>query len=258
VKVLDINGFIGKWPYWPVPATEPAEVRDFLDRWNVSQACICSTRSLFVNWQDGNCETLATAQQDSHRFIPFACLGTYELSHHAATEKHDLGRYLKRGFLGFRLYPQHHSYHPLYESFVDDICEQAIALRTPVLLSLRTIMNWGVPAQPLEHVVALVERHPKVSWILSGVNYLHEIRAAVVLLKKFESVHLETSCVMGYHAIDKLVDECGHGQILFGSAAPLQHLGANLEKVTNSDISDDAKEAVLAGNASRLLTPLPQ
>ncbi len=95
----------------------------------------------------------STAQQNPDRFIPFACLGTYELSHRSATEKHELAEYLKRGFRGIRLYPQHHSYHPLYESFVDDICEQAVALRTPVLMSLRVIMNWGVPAQPLEHLL---------------------------------------------------------------------------------------------------------
>ncbi len=58
VRVLDINGFIGKWPYWPVPATEP---KRFVISWTAGtfiKACICSTRSLFVNWQDGNCETL--------------------------------------------------------------------------------------------------------------------------------------------------------------------------------------------------------
>ncbi len=80
-----------------------------------------------------------------------------------------------------------------------------------------------------------------MTWIISGVNYLHEIRAAVALLKRFESVNLETSCVMGYHALEKVVDECGDKQILFGSAAPLQHLGANLEKVANSDYKRQSK-----------------
>ncbi len=211
-----------------------------------------------MNWEDGNREALESAADSTGRLVPFACLGTYELSHRAAIGRHDLSSYLERGFRGVRLYPQHHSYHPLYESFVDDICEQAAALKMPVLTSLRAIMNWGVPSQPLEHVVALVERHPKTNWIISGVNYLHEIRSAVALMKRFETVSLETSCVMGYRALEKLVCECGHEQILFGSAAPIQHLGANLAKVANSELSDHAKQAVLSGNASRLLARVAQ
>ena len=92
-----------------------------------------------------------------------------------------------------------------------------------MLLSLRAIMNWGVPSLDLRDMLSIVERHPRVPWILSGINYLQEIRGAQLLLRRYQSVYLETSCVMGYEAIQKAVKECGHEQILFGSAAPLQH-----------------------------------
>jgi predicted TIM-barrel fold metal-dependent hydrolase len=185
--------------------------------------------------------------------VPFACLGTFELSHHAADRKHDLKAYRERGFRGIRLYPQHHSYSVLCEPFVDDICEQAQSLNFPVLLSLRAIMNWGVPALELRDMLGIVERHPRVPWILSGINYLHEIRCAVMLLRRYSSVFLETSCVMGYEAIQKTVNECGYEQILFGSAAPIQHGRANLEKILHARVGDCAREAILSGNAKRLL-----
>ena len=242
--IVDVNAFIGKWPYWPVPLT----AHETVDR-----ACICSTRSLFVNWEDGNCEVEAVVSHNAARLVPFACLGTLETSHRAADRKHDLAAYRARGFRGIRLYPQHHSYHLLYEPFVDEICEQAESLKLPVLLSLRAIMNWGVPTLELNDMLGIVERHPRVVWILSGVNYLQEIRGAQLLLRKYPSVHLETSCVMGYEAIQKIVSECGYEQILFGSAAPLQHARANLEKILHARVSDTAREAILAGNAKRLL-----
>jgi predicted TIM-barrel fold metal-dependent hydrolase len=251
--VLDINAFVGKWPYWPVPITSTEAVAQKLAEWGINRACICSTRSLFVNWEDGNVEAGCAACERPDVFIPFACLGTFELSHRAADRHHDLAQYRAKGFRGARLYPQHHSYHPLFESFIDVICEQAAALQFPVLLSMRAIMNWGVPSLELSSMFALVERHPRVPWILSGVNYLHEIRASVAFLKKHEMVYLETSCVMGYEAITKLVEECGYEQILFGSAAPLQHGRASLEKVRNARISDVAQEAICCGNAQRLL-----
>ncbi|MGH9689411.1 MAG: amidohydrolase family protein, partial [Candidatus Acidiferrales bacterium] len=67
------------------------------------------------------------------------------------------------------------------------------------------------------------------------------------------SVHLETSCVQGFHAMAKLVDECGSQQLLFGSGAPLQCAGAAVEKILKSGISDSDREAILCSNARRLL-----
>jgi hypothetical protein len=251
--VIDINAFIGRWPYWPAPATSGGEVAALLAQWGIDRACICSTRSLFVNWEDGNSETESAALQYPEQFLSFACLGTPELSHRQRLERHDLSTYRARGFRGVRLYPQHHSYHPLVEPVIDSACEQASAISLPVLLSFRTIMNWGLPAQELSQLSALIERHPRVLWIISGVNYLQEIRTAAALLRKYDNVHLETSCVMGYEAIRKLVEECGCERILFGSAAPIQHGRANLEKVLYAHITDPEKEAILYQNARRLL-----
>jgi predicted TIM-barrel fold metal-dependent hydrolase len=251
--VVDVNAFVGKWPYWPVPATTPDAAVSKFHQWGIDRACVCSTRSLFVHWEDGNREAEAAVRQHPDVFIPFACLGTFELSHRAADRKHDLQAYRERGFRGVRLYPQHHSYHLLVEPFVDDICEQAEALNVPVLLPLRAIMNWGVPALELRDMTAIVERHPRTPWILAGLNYLHEIRTAIYLLRRYPRVHFETSCVMGYEAIQKAVNECGWEQILFGSAAPLQHGRADREKVLHARISDAAREAIFAGNAKRLL-----
>lgn len=251
--VVDVNAFIGKWPYWPVPASTTAGAVAKFSEWGIHQACVCSTRSLFVKWEDGNHEVERAVQQYPASLVPFACLGTFETSHGAADRTHDLKTYRARGFRGIRLYPQHHSYSLIFETFIDEICEQAQALNFPVLLSLRTIMNWGVPSLDLPDMLSIVERHPRVPWILSGINYLQEIRGALLLLRRYASVYLETSCVMGYEAIQKAVKECGHEQILFGSAAPLQHGRADLEKVLHARIADLAREAILAGNAKRLL-----
>jgi len=251
--VVDVNAFIGKWPYWPIPFPTPEIAISKFSQWGIDRACICSTRSLFVHWEDGNCESEGLTAQHPANLIAFACLGTFETSHRVADRTHDLKAYQQRGFHGIRLYPQHHSYQLLFEPFVDDVCEQAEALHFPVLLSLRTIMNWGVPALDFDHMLRIVERHPRVPWILSGINYLQEIRGAQLLLRRYQSVCLETSCVMGYEAIRKTVEECGYEQILFGSAAPIQHGRASLDKVLHSRISDSAREAILSGNAQRLL-----
>lgn len=251
--IFDANAFIGKWPYWPVKWSAPEDVLNELRSHTIQRAAICSTRSVFVNWEDGNKETESAAAKLTPDLVPFACLGTRELSHKLCDDPYDFADYAARGFRGIRLYPQHHSYHLLFQSFIDDILEDAAARRWPVVLPLRIIMNWGMPSIDPAVLHAIVTRHPKVVWILAGVNYLFELQMATSLMRRHSTVHLETSCVMGYSAVEKTVQMCGHEQLLFGSGAPLQHAGAGLSKILHADISDDARAAVLGGNFDRIL-----
>lgn len=251
--ILDANAFIGKWPYWPVAVSDPSDVIAELQSIEIDSAAICSTRSVFVNWEDGNHEAEVAAKKVSQSLIPFACLGTNELSHEFHEADYDFDRYAKRGFRGIRLYPQHHSYHLLFSKFVDVILEDAASRGWPVLLPLRIIMNWGVPSIAPEAIHGIVTRHPKVNWILAGINYLFELQMATSLMMRHENVALETSCVMGYAAMEKTVQQCGHEQILFGSGAPLQEAAASLAKITHAKISDAAKEALLGKNFERIL-----
>jgi hypothetical protein len=250
--ILDANAFLGKWPYWPVQHTRPEEVAAALDGLRIERAAVCSTRSVFVNWEDGNHE-VETAAQSHAAFVPFVCLGTQELSHAYHPEQYDFASYAARGFRGVRLYPQHHSYHLLFENFVDVILEDAAARAWPVLLPLRIIMNWGMPSLDTSVMQAIVTRHPRVRWILAGVNYLYELQMAVSLMRRYDTVHLESSCIMGYAAIEKTVQRCGEDRLLFGSGMPWQEAAAGISKITHARISTRAQEAILRGNLLRLL-----
>lgn len=251
--IFDANAFLGKWPYWPSPRSTAQEVVEELKVLAIDRAAVCSTRSIFVNWEDGNCEIEAAARSFPEQLIPFACLGTQELSHTRKPSGYDFERFAVRGFRGIRLYPQHHSYHLLFESFVDEILEDAAARHWPVVLPLRVLMNWGVPSLDPAAMHAIVTRHPRVMWILAGVNYLHELQMAISLMLKYATVHLETSCMMGYAAIEKTVHQCGCARLLFGSGMPLQHGGAGLTKIMHADISDETREAILGRNLQRLI-----
>jgi uncharacterized protein len=250
--IIDANAFIGKWPYWPLRATAPGEVVAELAGWGIERAAISSTRGVFVSQDDGNAETEAAARAES-ALIPFLCAGPSELSHTLERQPPELAHWARRGFRGVRLYPQHHSYHPLYEPELASIVEQAEALGWPVLLPLRILMNWGMPALDLEVIRSVVEKFPRAIWILAGINYLWEMQLAVSLMRRFDGVHVETSCMMGFAAIEKLVQQCDARRILFGSGAPLAHGGAGVEKVRHARIRDADREAILGGNAQRLL-----
>ena len=54
--IIDINAYIGRWPFWPVRASTAAEVAAEFDKWHIDAAAISSTRGIFVNCADGNHE----------------------------------------------------------------------------------------------------------------------------------------------------------------------------------------------------------
>ena len=248
---IDIHSYIGKWPYWPVPHATPAEVLEAMDRAGIETAVITSTRSLFVNWRDGNAKASQAEAAHPGRFLAFACVGPPELSHQLDANRFDLAN--EPSVRGIRLAPQFHTYHPLYEPFIDELCGQAAALAIPVQLPLRVLMNWGVPMLDLGLRAALVERHHRTTWILTGLNYFHELRVGLALMRRFATVHIETSCIQGFEAVAKVVQEMGSERILLGTGLVLQNAAAAVQKIEHARISDADRAAIFSGNARRLL-----
>lgn len=247
--IVDVHGYFGKWPYWPIPQSSASDFVDGMNAAGIDRAVITSTRSLFTSWKDGNCETRAAAATYPERLIAFDCVGPTELSHTLNGPRQDLNAAIN----GLRIFPQYHTYHLLYEPFVDALCEEAAARSLPVQLPLRVLMNWGMPMLDIAWVVAIVERHPKVPWILTGFNYFHELRIGIALMRQYPAVHLETSCIQGFEAIRKIVEECGSDRLLFGTGMLLQNAAANVSKLQHARISDAARESIFGGNAMRLL-----
>jgi predicted TIM-barrel fold metal-dependent hydrolase len=75
----------------------------------------------------------------------------------------------------------------------------------------------------------------------------------LALMRRFPSVHLETSCIQGFEAIAKIVQEIGSERILFGAGLPLQNAAAGVAKIEHARISDGDRDAIFSGNARRLL-----
>ena len=247
--IIDCHSYIGKWPYWPIEESTPEQVTASAARAGIDHLVFTATRSLFVSWWDGNQEAAAAAQADPAHLTAFAVAAPPELSH--TLEGHRLE--LDSSIRGVRLFPQFHTYHLLYEPYIDELCEQAAALDIPVQLPLRVLMNWGMPMLDLGLMAAMVDRHPLTPWILTGLNYFHELRVGLALMRRHAKVYLETSCIQGFEAIRKVVEEAGSERLLFGSGLPLQNGAAGVAKIVHAHIADAHREAILSGNARRLL-----
>ena len=136
--MLDFSGFIGPWPYWDISHKTPESILSLMDKYQIETLAVCSTRSIFWDWRQGNEETITLAAKYPARFIPFISISPIlpvsDLVRH-------LRDYKRRQAKGIRLYPQHQSYSLTLKSGMDEIFKTAQELELPVVLPIRVIMK---------------------------------------------------------------------------------------------------------------------
>jgi predicted TIM-barrel fold metal-dependent hydrolase len=206
-----------------------------------------SLRGLFVDWRDGNDETLAAAGRHPSRLVPIATISPFPDG-----DAKELERLVGAGVRGVRLYPAFHSY-LLDDPFVDDICRAACELAIPVMIPTRPMMSWRFKPLPIEQIGPVVERHAGTSFLLSGPNYLVEHQALVRLMSRRPNVSVEISCLQGFCAVEKLVRQVGAHRVLFGTGAVLHYPACNVAKLDHAQVSQEQRRAIASHNAQRLL-----
>jgi hypothetical protein len=87
--------------------------------------------------------------------------------------------------------------------------------------------------------------------VLLGAHYTHivdDFAAAV----RYPHLHLETSAMAHFRAIEMAVRTIGHERVLLGTGSPSRAAASPIGAVLASSVSADAKRAILGGNAVRL------
>lgn len=87
--------------------------------------------------------------------------------------------------------------------------------------------------------------------VLLGAHYTHivdDLAAAV----RYSHLHLETSAMAHFRAIETAVRTIGHERVLLGTGSPARPAASPIGAILASAISPDAKRAILGGNAVRL------
>jgi uncharacterized protein len=247
MKTIDINACFGHWPYWDLHHKRADELVALMDQTGIDQAAVMSLRGLLVDWREGNQETLSEAARHPGRLVPIATLSPF-----LDGGEEELKRLVGQGFRGVRLYPAFHNY-PMQSAFVDAVCRASSELEIPVMLPTRPMMNWRFQAVPIETFAAVIEAHRATDFILSGPNYLVEFQAVIRLMKKCPNVSFDITCLQGFQAVAKLVQEVGAERVLFGTGAVLNYPACNVAKLKHAEITEDQRNAISSANAARLL-----
>jgi len=250
----DFGCNLGFWAFRHLPAISAADVGALLAEHGVDRAVVgwlpCVT---YRNVHEGN-EALAAEVGEDPRWVPFATLNpTYP------GWQDDLDRCA--GALrmrGLKLYPNYHSY-SVGDGAADSLVEAALSRAWPVMVYVRLEderfhhLRMQVGPTPVDDIAALAKRFPDGQFVLANGSY-PEIERWFELVGPRETAWAE----LGYlksplEAVATCVERFGASRLLAGTNTPLMSPAPGLQKIARAPITDVDREAILGGNAARLL-----
>jgi len=249
--IIDINAYVGHWPFRRLPARSAAEVMELMDGAGVDVAVVSSLNSvLYADPHEGNLELLDDVRRYGGRFVPLCVLNP-----RYPGWDDDLEECIDSGFKGIRLCPQYHNY-----LLSDDDClklaMRAVELNLPISIPVRLRdgrgRHWMDSARDVAtpEVERLATKLPNLRIVL-----LESSDVVKTTLVKYENVFFETSrmtSIIGGEIKD-LIQSVGASRVVFGSGMPLKYVSPALLKIKLLKEGEDVKERILWRNSSDLL-----
>lgn len=248
MRLIDVTVYYGKWPHWPIKITSPDALVGEMDRWKIDQAVVASTKSVFLNCEDGYPHLDDLVQKYPKRFIGFPIVSPKdgEQSLAQVEEAH------KKGYKGLRLFPQHHQYRLDDDPTLEGILGLAQGFGMLVQIPCRIMLHWGLPQLDVREIDSVAARFSKLNIMTGGLNY-SELRDVIGVMRRRDNVTFETSCLQMVNGIETVVEQVGAERIFFGTGLPLQYPSPGIAKIANAQVSDDVKEKIFGLNAVKLL-----
>ncbi len=125
----------------------------------------------------------------------------------------------------------------------DSLLRAAARAGRPLLVP---IDGWGSAAR-----IGAATADLGVAVVLIGSHYntsVDDLAAG----RRYEHLLFDTSSMAHYKAIETAVRTVGAERVLLGTGSPLRAIQSSLNAIAAADVADDAKRAILAGNARRL------
>ena len=236
-EIIDANTVFGPWPL--VRADMSLErLVVALKKHSLSKALTVSTIGALHSHGDGNAETLRACAEQT-MLVPVATIDPRGYFGPAGT----VAKIAQQGFKIIRFFPLLQEWCPDHIVFCD-ILDELETVRLPAMIQAR---ESGYPS-----AVARVLGGRTNTVILEGISF-ENMAEAVSVMRKHENVMFDTRELRVPGALRFLVDQVGADRVIFGSGCLRSSLASALGYVTDAEIADDAKAAILGGNVKRLL-----
>ncbi len=275
--LLDINAYVGHWPFKQLQNNTCLKLLDRMNRFGVDVSVISNINGIFYkNTQSANEELYDEIRSDSRfrqRFIPFAVINPLY-----AGWRDDLETCAgKMGMKGVRFYPQYHDY-GMSDPLLIEAVKLSRDLGLPVAFDIRMVdsrqRSWlDIPLfdynaeikkdiitkeWSLRNIVPIVEAVPDAGFII--VNLANSVALDEDDMDLFRKCNIlfDTSgrALRGDDSLSEMLTGFGREKFAFGSHFPfLDYITGRLriESMNDSEADAHTKELIRSGNALRFL-----
>ena len=239
---VDAHGHLGRYGPFHIPRCEADDMVRRMDALGVERLLVASNAAFCSDYCEGNRLSAAAAERHAGRIFFYAVVNP--------NYPGEVERFAdKRGFVGLKLHAAVHE-HPLEGPGYRAAWDFAARSGCPVL-----VHYWDPSAHcGPDNLKAVAGRHPDVPIIaahLGGFGTSH--RALPELAAAHPNLWFDTCCSRSSRGTIAWLVARGLGErLLYGSDMPFIDPGAQLGKVLYADIPEDARAAILGGNARRL------
>ena len=254
--IIDTNCHLGHWPFRKLADSDADGLLRLMDAHGVAQAWVGAFEGvLYRDCGQANRDLLAQIAGHEDRLVPWAVINP-----NFPGWEDDLQEALEGGMQGVRLYPNYHGY-----GLGNECVRELLAALGPSGTSGPTrclaiyhkfvderLHHWNCLVPPVEMDIApLVRDYPEAPMLLCGCGIPHAQALAEVMRQG--RVHMEISRLEGIEGVRWLADTIGIERIMLGSHAPYFTMAAAHLKIVEAGLTDEEREAVLHGNARRLM-----
>ncbi len=256
--LLDVNAFIGEYPFRKVPGESVDELLAAMDRVGIQEAWVSYLPAVF--WRDpmeGNA-LLYAALADSHRLRPVPAVHPG-----LPTWRSHLDEALRRGVSALRCDPIFYALDPK-STEMSRFLEACGSAGMPVLMAVRLEDSRQRHANDCAgdltpwHIRAFLRRDPAVRILVTGADrgFIEQVHFGSTP-RESERVWWDISWIWGPPEDDlaTLLETVGVDRFVFGTGQPLRLPEAALAKLDLIDRAGPWRSAVEADNVRRAAPP---
>jgi predicted TIM-barrel fold metal-dependent hydrolase len=255
--LIDVNVNVSRWPARRLPNDEPARLLEKLKSQGVTKAFAGSFDALLHKDIGGvNSRLAAECEKSDGLLLPVGAINPalpdWQDDVRRCVEQHRM--------TGVRLHPNYHGY-GLDDPRTDDLLGQCV--EHGLLVQVAVSMEDDRTQHPLMRAAAvdvrplakLLQKHSAAVVIL--LNALRSVRLEDLSgLMEAGRLFVEIATLEGVAGIEKLLKHVALERILFGSHFPFFYHEAATLKLQESELSGLQREAIMHGNAAKLLGAL--
>ncbi len=253
--MIDVNVNLSRWPFRRLVGDEPAGLVAGLRKREVTQAWTGTFDGIFhKDISSANVRLADDCQRHgAGLLIPFGSINPK-----LPDWQEDLRRCLEEHKMpGIRLPPNYHGY-DLKDRVFADVLHLAAARQ--LVVQLACSMEDDRTQPPLMRVAPvdlaplpdLLKSSPGARLVILNADHVHNLQLLEKLLSAGD-VYFDISMVEGVGGVARLAQKISVQRVLFGSNYPLYYFESAMLKVRESAFGDSEAQAVLEGNARRLL-----